>query len=670
MHTDDTTAPVSPHQPVDSQATLPNLLLGRTLDKTVESQHRRLLAVSIPKSLTRDEVARADEALDQLSLTFFSHSNDSLANAFAAALRAVQRPARTSLVADELSGFDGGIVAAALDGQRLVVSAADPGRVIVQQGEQLFSFPRPAEAGDEFLDPAATIFETKLDPGDIVALLSGGSIAGRSKSGRLSQAEVAEIAGPKGAWVWIELDNGKKQDARHRAGLLSSPAPEAQRTWSTTAKPADPLWSKSGASDDAIFQKPPAIDSLSRYRTMSGDSFSRSARTRLPRGRPAAWIIGVVLLALLLAGAGFAYLYNNRPDGVTLPDPEIASHTAELAAALASSDPAAIEAALPSAERALAIGKQAELPQEQLAVLETEIMQAHDQLEGVLRLNDVQLVGRIPDDILDREPQLGEAAGVIFLLDPTAFLVDLDSMMMLEMPFSPNSSIHTFDTQTAADDVAGVVASDGSRLVLMGFDGTAAEIGVTTWPKGVDPTTGLISGFQNRLYLLDQESGEIYVADGQDNIAYRWLADTEPPLQTGALGMEINGAIHVVYADGRLVSMSAGEVYDRQDLGRASGEFEVLAVDSGEETGDLYLATLADGTASLHLFDLTDGTTTQILLPPVTAEGESVEALFEEIDSMIVSEARDQIYWIADGAVWSARLPEMPEVEEPATDNA
>ena len=68
----------------------------------------------------------------------------------------------------------------------------------------------------------------------------------------------------------------------------------------------------------------------------------------------------------------------------------------------------------------------------------------------------------------------------------------------------------------------------------------------------------------------------------------------KPPLQTGALGMEINGAIHVVYSDGRLVSMSSGEVYDRQDLGRNSSEFEILAVDSGEETGDLYLATLAD----------------------------------------------------------------------------
>ena len=91
MQIDESTQPVSPHQPADSQPAPSNLLLGRTLDKSVESQRRRLLAVSIPKSLTREEIARADEALDQLSLTFFSTPGDSLANAFGAALKAVKR---------------------------------------------------------------------------------------------------------------------------------------------------------------------------------------------------------------------------------------------------------------------------------------------------------------------------------------------------------------------------------------------------------------------------------------------------------------------------------------------------------------------------------------------------------------------------------------------------
>ena len=147
----------------------PIFLLGRTLDKTVESQRRRLLAVSIPKSLTREDVSRADEALDQLSLTFFSAPNESLANAFGAALKAVKRPPKSALISGETTGFDGGLVAAALDGQRLVVSAAEPGLVIVQQGEQLFSFPttRPKPATNFSIPP-----QPSSKPGSIPATSS------------------------------------------------------------------------------------------------------------------------------------------------------------------------------------------------------------------------------------------------------------------------------------------------------------------------------------------------------------------------------------------------------------------------------------------------------------------------------------------------------------------
>jgi hypothetical protein len=663
MQIDETSQPVSPPQPVETQPALPNLLLGRTLDKTVESQRRRLLAVAIPKALTREEVGRADEALDQLSLAFFSAPNDSLANAFGAALKSVTRPPKSALVAGDSRSFDGGLVAAALDGQRLVVSAADPGRVIVQQGEQVFSFPRKKDAGDEFLDPAATIFETKLDPGDIVALLSGGDFEDRDNAGRLTRSEVADIAGPKGAWVWIELGQAKKGDLRQRAGLRSAPEPEAQRIWSTTAKPADPLWTKNVAADGAMFQKPPAIDTLNRYRSTSGDGFSRGARARLPRGRPSALLLGAMLLVVLLVGSGFGYLYANRPQGAELPDPEIPQHTAALAAALSGDDPAAIEAVLPAAERALNIGKQTNLPADQLAVLSNEVLQAHDRLEGVLRLGNVSLIGRLPDGTDDRDPHLAEASGVLYLLDPGPLQIDLDTLTMLSVPFAPGSAIRSFTTQVAASDVAGVIASDGSRLVLMDFDGNATEIGVTTWPQGVDATAGLVSGFQNRLYLFDQDSGEIWVADGQDNEAYRWLSDAEPPLQTGALGIEINGAIHVVYPDGRIVSMSSGEVYNRMELGANNNDFEILAVDSGDESGNLYLATLADGSASLEIVELGNGKVSQVLLPPESLDGVTVDELFDDVTSLVVSEARGQIYWIADGAIWSATLPDMPSEE-------
>lgn len=663
MHIDETSPPVTPPRPVDTQPAPLNLLLGRTLDKSVESQRRRLLAVAIPKTLSREDVARADDVLEQLSLAFFSVPTDSLANAFGGALRAVARPGKAALVDGTAERFDGGIVAAALDGQHLVVSAGEPGRVIVQQGEQRFSFPRAKSAGDEFLDPGATIFETRLDPGDIVALLSGGVLDDRTDSDRLTRADVARIAGADGAWVWIELEKAQKHDLRYRAGLLSEPDPNFRRSSSATASPAEPLWVQRGPADGSIFQKPPALDSLRRYRNSSGSSMAQGARTRLPRGRPSLLVMSALLLAVLILGTGFGYLYVNRPQGPALPDPEIPKHTAVLAAAISANDPAAVEAALPAAERALAIGQRANLPENELAVLQNEIMQAQDSLDGVLRLSDVKMVGRLPDAMADRNPQLAESAGVLYLLAPGPYQLDADQMTLLGLPFNAGSPIRTFETQVAASDAAGVLASDGSRLVSMDFEGNATEIGVTTWPKGVDPTAGLVTSFQNRLYLFDQQSGEIWVADGQDNEAYRWLVDTEPPLPDGAVGLTIDGAIHLVYADGRIVNMSSGAVYGRSNLGAKSNDFEVFAVDGGDETGNLYLITSDEGHISLQVVDLAAERTSQVLLPPMTIDGNTLEEIFSDEHSFVVSEARGQIYWIADGALWSATLPDTSSAE-------
>lgn len=658
MQHEDSTTPAGPQSPADAQSAPSNVLLGRTLDKVVESQRRRLLAVAIPTALTREEIARADDVLDQLSLTFFSKPNEALANAFGAALKAVKRPSKAAFVEGGNRAFRGGLVAAAFDGQRLVLSAASPGLVLVQQGEQLFGFPRVDETDNEFLDPSETVFETRLDPGDSVALLSGGTLEDRQRPGRLTQQDVAEIAGPRGAWVWIELEAPRPLDLRQQAGLRTRSEPEAQRIWSTTAKPAEPLWSRSRSHEPAIMQRPPAIDALQRHRSASGDSFRRGVRSRLPRGRPSLAMIVAALLVLLVIGSAFGWLYTNRPQGATLPDPEVARHAAEVAAALGSDDPAAIEAVLPSAERALRIAQQTDADAGDVMLLENQILQARDRLDGVLRLQNVAMVGRLPDGLSMDQVRLAESAGVLFVLDPRIYLVDTSQMSFIQAPFSPLSSIRNFGAQTSADEAGGIVASDGSRLVLIGYDGTATEIGVSVWPKGVDPTAGIVSGFQNKLYLFDDASGEIYVASGDDNQAYRWLVDTEPPLDGGAMGLEINGAIHVVYPDGRLLSLSSGAVYNRFDLSGGSGQYEVLAIDVGEETGDLYLATTEDGEFAIEIVHLADNTVTPILLPPMTTDGHTIESFFEDIDSLVVSEARGQVFWIADGALWRGTLPE------------
>ena len=41
----------------------------------------------------------------------------------------------------------------------------------------------------------------------------------------------------------------------------------------------------------------------------------------------------------------------------------------------------------------------------------------------------------------------------------------------------------------------------------------------------------------------------------------------------------------------------------------------------------------------------------------------TAEEIFDDVDSLAVSEARGQVYWIADGAIWTATIPEIPSAE-------
>jgi hypothetical protein len=51
----------------------------------------------------------------------------------------------------------------------------------------------------------------------------------------------------------------------------------------------------------------------------------------------------------------------------------------------------------------------------------------------------------------------------------------------------------------------------------------------------------------------------------------------------------------------------------------------------------------------------------------VTIDGMAVEDIFDDLSSMVVSEARGQVFWIADGAIWSATLPESSKAQETPT---
>ncbi len=124
--------------------------------------------------------------------------------------------------------------------------------------------------------------------------------------------------------------SSKKPRSRIRATAPDCfPPPNRKRNapGAPPPKPADPLWTKSGEWMGRSSRNRPRSIRFTAIAPPRAIPSRACARRRLPRGRPSAWLLVAILLALILAGSGFAYLYSNRPQGVELPDPEIAQQS-------------------------------------------------------------------------------------------------------------------------------------------------------------------------------------------------------------------------------------------------------------------------------------------------------------------------------------------------------
>jgi hypothetical protein len=644
------------------------MLRGRTLDKVVESQNRRLLAVATPNSLDREAVSSADNMLDKLSLAFFAASDEPLCRAFESALTSARQPQRTQVRA---TAYDGGLVAAALHGERLAISASGAGIAIVQQGDRIYSIPeqvsdresmRYADAGpmgDKTTENR--IYETRLEPGDVVALLSGGDFdPGRNTdSQRLTKERVAGLAGEQGAWVWIEIEPPPAGRGDRLLRLRSAPQEATPKIWTTSVQPAAPLWDRASAKGTGLFAKAPALDTLRKYDGGTRDSFGLVARSRMPRGHPP--LLALALAVLLLAGAvaAAAFAFQQRSPG-SVSETAVTLQTQALGAALDGGNNDQIAALLPEAERILATASDSEAANHDLPILERQVQEANDRLAGIERISGMQLVGDLPMSIAAGQPGLAITREKLVLLSGKAYEIDPTSLKIMPMPydsdsaFDPEASLLSVPTSTGA-----ILSTDGTWLEEIDSNGQSSFIGSVTLPPGFNAETVRATGFQQKLYLLDSESGELYVADGQSAELWRWLAESDAPLPGGAIDVEINGSIHVLYADGQVLSLNSGSLTNSVALDNGTDDYVALESAFGTNSGQLYVAGVRDGESVLTIVDLSSGSTRDLNLPPFDDSNESGASLvaesFAHMDDFVVRE--DKIFWIGDGALWSADLP-------------
>jgi hypothetical protein len=336
----------------------------------------------------------------------------------------------------------------------------------------------------------------------------------------------------------------------------------------------------------------------------------------------------------------------------------LAAVDARIAAAAAAEDPVLVARELVAAEGLLAEAVAKGADGEALATRQAALVDARDRLAGVVRLGPPIRVVTLP------APATGQAT---LLVDGGGLVVATDALYRYE------GRGQGLDRLAAAGDGLDAATIGPVRGAAREEDGIAVTDGVAlfwrdaagSWSSRMLPApAGEGAGwpvvacgvFDGHFYLLDVDTGRIlkFAADDPPGAPPRdWAGvDHADELRT-ARDMVVDGRIHVLLADGRVLAFFRGELERTYEL---PPDFPVadpaaLFVDDGS----YYVLDRGDGIGDgrLYRIDRETGETHELKLPPTVADLHLLAAARD----LAVDEAAGALYLLTDEVVWRSELP-------------
>ncbi len=646
------------------QPDVPGVYSSGVIDSEDGWGHRRLLAVISTNSSGNHRDLNADTLLGDLSTTFFGAPLMPAEAALERAIEAVYTRFRR-----EASGASDapvlGLAVGALEGERLFIAAAAPCQAMLRQDGEVLHLPETDEAAND--EPVAPkILETTLNADDRFALLATNDPF--EPTAFYSAEALEQAAGPNGSFIWLEVAEEPPPAPAPRPSSVAEPlppVPAAQIEAAAAAGVVHVAWDRPRSEGPRLLQRPPGSDALNRYRSRRRGGLPSPIRSRLPRGIPStrSMLLAAMVIALIVVASYFAI--QRRPER-TYPESATAGQYSEaVAAAIAAEDTDLVNALMPGAHTLLdrAGGDEANDPES--VALRAQIVAAEDYLNNIVRLTNPRRIGSLPESLHDEQAYLVQGAGIQYLLAGDLYMIDVDGNRLVALP------------ELVAEQAAGALINGGGDVSTLAMTTTETAYfygdsvgGSTTvlpgWPSefGLRHTDGSV--FRGRLYLMDRESAEIVVIDPEADSTALWIQRDSEVLPEGALGMAIDGGIHVLYASGDIYTLREGYVVEKSTLPIQPALTEPLAISHGSLSNLVYLADLGVPEGRLIAWDTEGRTATVYQVGPDTGghlDGEVHEA-FSRMTDLLISESTSTIYWIADGALWQADLPVT--FEEPA----
>jgi len=411
----------------------------------------------------------------------------------------------------------------------------------------------------------------------------------------------------------------------------------------------------------------PGAGSVHCYRSARHVEMPSEWRARLPRGplvRLPGRVIGV-MLALLVALGTSGMAVARQHERSARADEYLSVVDQHVEAARAVTGPVAAQR-LTLALEALGDAHRNGADPNTLTHRRATVTAGLDAVSGIDRFTEMVRLGSLPPALSGTSLRLVRGGSAIYLVGGGLYEVDSSGGRLVQL-LAPGMTIDGGTVGPLVDgswDTAGITVIDGTAVYARDDAGR--------WQRQPLGPSGAVSAgdiracwiYQGSFFGLEPDEGRIikFAAGQLDQLPDSWVDATAMPDLATARDLVIDGQVHVLLTDGRIVSLFQGvprsTITPRVDPAPRAP----VALDGGVETNFLYMAEPSietGGSVGRILQIARDGTTRQ-LLPPVSqggaSSGDAAHAL-ADLRDLAVDEAAGILYLVTGDAIWRATLP-------------
>jgi hypothetical protein len=290
---------------------------------------------------------------------------------------------------------------------------------------------------------------------------------------------------------------------------------------------------------------------------------------------------------------------------------------------------------------------------------------ARDEAQGVVRFTEVARIGSLPPELAGTSVRLVRVGSEVYLVGGGLYQIDAGGRRLVRV-LAPGMVVSGGPVGILRDGgwgTTGVAVTDGAALYVQDDAGSWLRRPLGEGEVG----TGFAACrlFRDSLYGLDPEGGRIlkFAADRLDRAPEDWAHAGDAPELSLARDMVVDGQIHVLLADGRVLSFLGGLPLTPVAPRVTPPVSHPVALAGGLDSNFLYLAepgVALDGTVGRVVrLDRTGQVVHQLLPPPPGGDATSraAAAALADVRDLAVDEQAGALYFITGEAVWRAMLP-------------